>query len=1726
MSGTVDWNTRRYPVAPPYHGEKGWKFLTFEQDLIAGIAREGDDHYSLEETMYGMDAGGDAPGAPVANGVAQQRGHTRRCRDLYGILYRHVENSDLRLMASTLGRDGRLFWLLLERECRRPVTDLEIIEMDSKWSGCSILGTVGYLEDSVTQFSRYLQKLNARRPPPQRKTLNERCTKILNSLSGLEIFAVEALKELQSNAATQRFVFPANHAVTPGERDYESLVLYFDGLWRAAFEKGLIKRQLAGKSSGSGTTVDSFHVADEQAAEEGAHLVAREDGSESEMICWNCLGAGHRKDQCPSAPRQRTFRGMIAILTALMAKGSSGTRSSAPWKPMSRTPQSRPRGQGGGRPSSSGGSGSRSSADAHAVNHQDEIPPDQPQTDDEGERSSQEGASAVECDIGSDWADPCFDLSEQQEEIRFVDSEPNETSDQLNCCQVCSDTLKSAATPPLKISACVRMMLLVATTMVAVIMAIAQSVRGCSARSTVATFLCCLALGEAARTAIPTVEYALDSPAFSLPKTAGTAYGWVVDCGATKHCVPFIGDLSEITNSRPNIRVRVANGTWISVTAVGKAQVTVDSPGGPCTMHLSGVLVVPGLTQRLFSCRHGFEFDQIRTELNESRVLVLPGGKRVPFSNDPKQYTVESALSVAYSPPLAQECSGSHSEAQCGGPHKATASSPSQDLVHARLGHFSEVRVRTAAGRSVAWEGTDLSKHRHDRANCPACLANAPRKAFHRKAGDGNKDSNTGSSASAEAKHAHVHAEQSGIRSISARPDPTVTDRFGQRVYSDLCGPFPVSVLSNFTYAIVFVDRATRWVATYYLKDRSAVGVKAAFEQFIADHCSHLAWNRGCVAEWHTDNGGEFMSADLDQFLVELAVSRSYSVPYAPPTNAFAERAWGTVLRPTRVLLAASGLPQSFWPFAMHHAARIHNCLPSRGLTPLRSPFEALMNTLPDLTPLKVFGCRVFTHFEGPEHKPAGGKLNSTGVEAVHLGLDPKRRGYFVYIPSLRRITTSRNVEFQEHRFMDLTNAGVRFDPTEAESDLPSKIVTQGRAQAPGAVSGERTAPRNLDDARLTRPKCSVKARNILPIPSVKLKLRVPESKPPESRGKESSNDDTGADGAENASETNERASYFTAFLACVVGAASAVGFASSYVDRVFAVKADEGPIPIPKTYREAVASKYAEQWRQAMAEEVQGKMSFNKAWDLIGRSEVPPGRRVLRGKWVFGVKYHENGTVKRFKARWVGCGYAQQEGVDFDLTYASTLRATSFRLLMAITAQFGLVLKHIDVTKAFTQAKLDDVQLYVEQPDGFSEQGKVCKMRMALEGLKQSAHLWQRACADFLSSLGFYRLEHEPCLFRYRVTKETVTNHLGVDGVTGNKVKVGMVLLLGVFVDDIVCSFPPESLPLFEWFERAYSKRFRCTPSTDLVRFMGIEVKCDRAAGSVSLSQRTYIQAMVDKYLVGVHTKLWSAPVGSSPAELDAFMNLAPPADEAERLRVGGKEYMSLVGSLLYAACMTRPDIAYHCAVLGQHMQDPSMNCLEAARGVLAYLGRTKDHCLSYGPVHHNYSGPYFDGWTPEEHELYCWFDSSWGRAPLAMCGHVVMRSGAAVSWSARKLKLIPLSSCEAEYACGANACRDVRYIQLVLAELSQIGLETAAKAETRVITDSQSARDVVESPGVTARTRHFERWMHFMRHLAQLRHIRVQLVKTKAMLADVFTKAVGRSDIAAAASVLLNLK
>ena len=170
-----------------------------------------------------------------------------------------------------------------------------------------------------------------------------------------------------------------------------------------------------------------------------------------------------------------------------------------------------------------------------------------------------------------------------------------------------------------------------------------------------------------------------------------------------------------------------------------------------------------------------------------------------------------------------------------------------------------------------------------------------------------------------------------------------------------------------------------------------------SFNQYLEEMDHLLPKTHDKPIRWHTDNGGEFTSNSLDEFCHEFAIKRSFSVPYAPPQNAHAERVWGLLLRPVRSMLAETSVHEKFWSYAIKHACNVHNILPSSKLPDEISPHQAVFNEIPDISKFRVWGC--VSYYLVPDHELKS-KLSPRAWAGVHMGFDPQRKGYLIYIQS------------------------------------------------------------------------------------------------------------------------------------------------------------------------------------------------------------------------------------------------------------------------------------------------------------------------------------------------------------------------------------------------------------------------------------------------------------------------------------------------------------------------------------------------------------------------------------------------------------------------------------------------------------------------------------------------------------------------------------------------------
>ena len=201
--------------------------------------------------------------------------------------------------------------------------------------------------------------------------------------------------------------------------------------------------------------------------------------------------------------------------------------------------------------------------------------------------------------------------------------------------------------------------------------------------------------------------------------------------------------------------------------------------------------------------------------------------------------------------------------------------------------------------------------------------------------------------------------------------------------------------------------------------------------------------------------------------------------------------------------------------------------------------------------------------------------------------------------------------------------------------------------------------------------------------------------------------------------------------------------------NKTYAVKVDNSmsEIPVPRSYTEAVASPLRERWIASMEKEISALIQHD-TWEIISIDEVPRDRKVVKSRFVYTIKYNRDGTIERFKSRFVACGYSQIKNFDYTDTFSATLRSTSFRLICAIAAGKKLHLDHYDVANAFTQSNID-AEIYVEAPPGnFTPKDqngrpKVLKLKKALYGTKQASRLWQDTLVSHLTPLP---LKHIPC--------------------------------------------------------------------------------------------------------------------------------------------------------------------------------------------------------------------------------------------------------------------------------------------------------------------------------------------------------------------------------------------
>ncbi|GJT44329.1 retrovirus-related pol polyprotein from transposon TNT 1-94 [Tanacetum coccineum] len=327
-----------------------------------------------------------------------------------------------------------------------------------------------------------------------------------------------------------------------------------------------------------------------------------------------------------------------------------------------------------------------------------------------------------------------------------------------------------------------------------------------------------------------------------------------------------------------------------------------------------------------------------------------------------------------------------------------------------------------------------------------------------------------------------------------------------------------------------------------------------------------------------------------------------------------------------------------------------------------------------------------------------------------------------------------------------------------------------------------------------------------------------------------------------------------------------------------------------PKNYKDALTQAC---WIEAMQEELH-EFERLEVWELV----PPPDKAfVITLKWIYKVKLDELGGILKNKARLVARGYRQEEGIDFEESFAPVARLEAIRIFLAFAAHMNMVVYQMDVKTAFLNGNLRE-EVYVSQPDGFVDPDKpnyVYKLKKALYGLKQAPRAWYDMLSSFLISNDFSKGSVDPTLFIRREGKE--------------------LLLVQIYVDDII--FAASTPELCDLFAKIMCSKFKMSMMGKISFFLGLQIS--QSPRGIFINQSKYALESLKKY--GFES---CDPVDTPMVEKSKL------DEDKEGKAVDPSHYRGMIGTLLYLTA-SRPDLQFAICMCARYQARPTEKHLNA---------------------------------------------------------------------------------------------------------------------------------------------------------------------------------------------------
>ena len=478
-------------------------------------------------------------------------------------------------------------------------------------------------------------------------------------------------------------------------------------------------------------------------------------------------------------------------------------------------------------------------------------------------------------------------------------------------------------------------------------------------------------------------------------------------------------------------------------------------------------------------------------------------------------------------------------------------------------------------------------------------------------------------------------------------------------------------------------------------------------------------------------------------------------------------------------------------------------------------------------------------------------------------------------------------------------------------------------------------------------------------------------------------------------------------------------------------------------------------EWEKAINEEYQQMYEDDV---FFSTNKIEKGANIVGSMLVLNIKRDPTtGQIDKYKARLVALGNQQKPSSYKDIS-SKTVRSESVKTLLAIQAKTKAYSMILDVKGAYLKSQIDNIKkekLYLKLPDG-----NIVKLQKYLYGLKQAGYEWQKNITRTLNQYG-YRATIDPMIFYKRVANN--------------------FLMLSLHVDDFYVISSSQKM-----LEKLYSQltdnyKDITKKSGDILTYLGITINTNDD-NTITITQPTLVNKIIDTANL-TNCKGISTPISINQTYNDSFND--KPVDKTN--------YLKLVGLINYLASYTRPDLLYSLSRVAQACSNPTESDLIRVKRIIRYISDTKDYGITYD--------------VSMDFLIYCYVDASYncytdgkGHYGYTIC---IGRNNGSIYAKSSKMKVIALSSTEAEYVALCHAVSQIIFLRELMKQLGFAGNRPSIIYE-----DNLSCIKMVYGQLNHQTTKHINVRFHFTKDQVQKGEVEIIHCPTEEMIADVLTK------------------